>query len=170
MSGFLQSRKAGKHDFSCHDPIPVSIAGQDTGFDQCAQGFVHRRASVQCPDLLPDSGNGCRTDADCGAGRLCHCGDPIGQCVKASCRTDADCASGYLCASYSMCEGGGEIGFACQTPADYCTSDSDCDFGGFGGFCDYFGYRICQSLNDFPYCPDGGGGTGGTGAMDAGPG
>jgi hypothetical protein len=91
---------------------------------------------------------GCRTDADCGVGQLCYCGDPIGQCVQASCRTDSDCGSGYHCISYSTCAGGGEIGFACQTATDFCANDSDCFDNGFDPFCEYVAPPATVSAND----------------------
>jgi hypothetical protein len=69
---------------------------------------------------------GCVLDADCLAGQVCLCGDPVGQCVQASCATDADCATGQLCADYIRNPGCGGIAFACQTPLDECAAQSDC--------------------------------------------
>ncbi|AUX44528.1 hypothetical protein SOCE26_059920 [Sorangium cellulosum] len=68
---------------------------------------------------------GCTTDADCGAGQICLCGDPVGQCVISSCTSDADCGR-LLCSSYVLNPGCDGIGFACQTPADECAVDADC--------------------------------------------
>ncbi|WP_437669131.1 ferritin-like domain-containing protein [Sorangium sp. So ce131] len=68
---------------------------------------------------------GCTTDADCGAGQICLCGDPVGQCVISSCTSDDDCGR-LLCSSYVLNPGCDGIGFACQTPADECAVDADC--------------------------------------------
>jgi hypothetical protein len=71
--------------------------------------------------------SGCRTDQDCGDRGLCLCGGAsasgFGVCEGGTCRTDDDCQPGYRCASYTVGCGGG---YACQTPQDTCTSDSDC--------------------------------------------
>ncbi|MGK3961732.1 ferritin-like domain-containing protein [Sorangium sp. So ce118] len=68
---------------------------------------------------------GCTTDADCGAGQICLCGDPVGECVLAQCTSDDDCGR-LLCSSYVLNPGCGGTGFACQTPEDECASDADC--------------------------------------------
>ncbi len=54
------------------------------------------------------------------------CGDPTGTCRAASCNA-GECGAGSDCASYSMpaCPGCLQ-GFACQSGADECFSDSDC--------------------------------------------
>jgi hypothetical protein len=71
---------------------------------------------------------GCTTDADCGAGSICRCGDPVGVCVTASCNADADC-SGALCSQYTANPGCETLAFACQTEKDTCGADSDCSGG-----------------------------------------
>ncbi|WP_437979642.1 ferritin-like domain-containing protein [Sorangium sp. So ce117] len=68
---------------------------------------------------------GCTTDADCGEGQICLCGDPVGQCVPSRCTSDQDCGK-LLCSSYVLHPGCGGTAFACQTPADECASDQDC--------------------------------------------
>jgi hypothetical protein len=68
---------------------------------------------------------GCVTDADCGAGSVCMCGDPVGHCVTASCSSTADCEGGS-CSEYITLPGCGGAAFACQTPDDECASDADC--------------------------------------------
>jgi hypothetical protein len=86
---------------------------------------------------------GCLTDDDCGAGYLCQCGDPVGQCVPAGCRSDQDCDAG-LCAAWfgeNVC--GSSMAFACQTPEDECNSLADCDDG--AGSCAFEeGHRQCR--------------------------
>jgi hypothetical protein len=74
---------------------------------------------------------GCVTDSECGAGKVCLCGEPVGQCVAATCTEDAECGAGLRCQSYDQSGGCGVRAFACQTPQDSCESDADCK----GGFC-----------------------------------
>jgi len=76
---------------------------------------------------------GCQTDADCGQGMICICGDPIGHCAQSTCTSDADCAEGFHCASYDGSRGCGFDYFACQTPRDECAVNADC--GGNGLLC-----------------------------------
>ena len=76
---------------------------------------------------------GCVSDADCQAGSICLCGEPIGQCVLATCSVDADCGPGSLCA--------GESEFRCQTGADECLANSQCP----GDICDWReDHRVCS--------------------------
>ena len=68
---------------------------------------------------------GCVTDAECGAGQICLCGNPTGRCVAATgCTVDSDCG-GVSSASGTTnpCD---KTRFACQTPADACGGDLDC--------------------------------------------
>jgi hypothetical protein len=70
---------------------------------------------------------GCVSDADCGAGKLCLCGTPVGTCVEATCTTDADCDLG-LCAASTVpgaCQDNGTR-FDCQHPDDACMITEDC--------------------------------------------
>ena len=68
---------------------------------------------------------GCVQDADCNAGQICLCGDPVGNCMLATdCTSDADCGTGLHCAGVvGDC---GAVIFACQTRADTCATDTDC--------------------------------------------
>jgi hypothetical protein len=76
---------------------------------------------------------GCVSDAECGAGRLCFCGDPIGQCVETSCKTDADCPSGVLCMEGAVPSGCGSTPrFAC---GPLCKTDADCSSIASGSVC-----------------------------------
>ncbi len=72
---------------------------------------------------------GCTRDSDCASGQICLCGDPVGRCIGASCNAGT-CGAGMECATYSLqyCPGCTE-GFACQTAADTCFSNSDCGDG-----------------------------------------
>ncbi|HEY3234995.1 MAG TPA: ferritin-like domain-containing protein, partial [Polyangiaceae bacterium] len=118
-------------------------------------GFLHREAPGVCVSKLPrdvtftyiqctsdldctasphgycDGGYciyGCIVDDECGPGRICLCGYPVGHCARATCAIDADCPTGLLCASWT---GGCEATlFDCQTPADQCGGNGDCSNSG----------------------------------------
>jgi hypothetical protein len=77
---------------------------------------------------------GCRTDADCGAGRVCRCGGdklgPATACVPSACTVDADCGAEQCQFSElkgSGCGGVALYGGACTTDADTCASDLGCN-------------------------------------------
>jgi hypothetical protein len=96
---------------------------------------------------------GCREDSDCGAGFVCECGSPLGQCRPATCHGNADCGAGSSCARtytgdlYPGHGGAGAPGeggaagagmciapysgsrYDCETPADRCRGDDDCRYG-----------------------------------------
>ncbi len=74
---------------------------------------------------------GCTVDSDCSGGQVCLCGAAVGACVSARCSTDADCEGGLLCADYIENPGCGGTAFACQTPADECSAQSDCQEEGY---------------------------------------
>ncbi len=81
---------------------------------------------------------GCLTDADCGANRLCECGDPVGRCIDADCKADSDCGEGHLCAYWGETTGIGcpvTPHYVCQTDEDECAVDGDCSQDGFGMRC-----------------------------------
>lgn len=87
--------------------------------------------------------SGCRADADCGSGFVCHCvanSTHGGECVRSDCQTDADCGAGSLCATgKDPC---GFLGFSCFKAEDSCTTDADCT----GGPCALTaGIRACFS-------------------------
>lgn len=86
----------------------------------------------------------CTSDADCGGGTLCSCGDPAGQCVSAECFTNDDCAPGRRCLEYVVNGGCGprtQRAWACESEADECLVDEDC---GYGPTCVYYeGVRRC---------------------------
>jgi hypothetical protein len=89
---------------------------------------------------------GCTSDADCGSGAICLCGDPIGQCVAASCATDANCGVGQLCTMSTplgTCPSG--VPFACQTSIDTCGGNRDC--GSSPG-----GFSVCGYSNSQHQC------------------
>ena len=133
----------------CENPVPILVDGKDTGFDQCDGGQIARRAALECPESWPDDNtccgvcpegqlcsdsgeiacqcvDACATDADCGPGSVCMCGDPAGVCVPAGCQTAADCGSGQECTSWDPTLGCLYLEFACTTPSDQCGGDADC--------------------------------------------
>jgi hypothetical protein len=89
---------------------------------------------------------GCTVDADCDAGDVCLCEEPIGRCVPAGCTSGEDCASGFDCASYSSSPGCFSTAFACQTDGDACVSSAECsDFSPNPSFCILSGAtRVCS--------------------------
>lgn len=75
---------------------------------------------------------GCVVDADCAAGSVCECGDPVGRCIAADCASDDEC-DGRLCTAWFDVNGCGEPQqhrFACQTADDECAIAADCPRGG----------------------------------------
>jgi len=85
---------------------------------------------------------GCVADDECGAGSLCACGDPVGQCVPADCRSDQDCNEGLCTAWFSENVCGTSMAFTCQTPDDECNTLADC--GGSGSCSPEDGRLQCQ--------------------------
>jgi hypothetical protein len=125
------------------------------------------REDTDCTDLrngyceltMPDGWDGstsftecryaCSTDADCGGGTLCECGDPGGQCLTARCFEDAECGAGRRCAPYDAtpgCEFESRI-WECQRLDDECSVDAHCGDGEVCLFID--GRRRCTP----PVCP-----------------
>ena len=133
----------------CSNPAAVIVGGQDTGFDTCAGGSLRRRASVECPVLLPrqsgacpypgpDAGGfgDCASDSDCTAHPYgtCVALDPGSGCAcNYGCVRDGDCQAGEIC----VC--GDPVG-QCERAA--CSQDSACAPG-----CD------CIDATDDPGCP-----------------
>lgn len=91
----------------------------------------------------------CVTDVDCGDGKVCACGTPLGtvpngtpmrtgnRCLPGNCRVDADCGTGSFCSPSLDATCGpyfGVTGYYCHTAGDTCTSDDQCK--GIGpGYC-----------------------------------
>ncbi len=85
---------------------------------------------------------GCLTDADCGSGQLCLCGDPSygGECVTAGCVSDTECGPGFHCAMTALACG--PVQFHCEAAADECQSWQDCE----NGVCEWAGdHRACST-------------------------
>jgi hypothetical protein len=118
---------------TCPSSVPraAAVAHANAAVDQCAHdsdcadsgalGFCGPREGGTANVCI----RGCVTDADCGAGRICLCGDPAGRCVSATCAQASDCPAGRDCASgvaHPLCQ---STTFACQSPGE-CATDSDC--------------------------------------------
>jgi hypothetical protein len=123
---------SGSTAISCDSDAECGDTGvcSDTPLNYCdldvegGAGFGGAAVTTTCRE-------GCASDADCGAGYICLCGNLLtvaattGACVPASCRTDADCALGYRCAS--TYGDGYSLSFSCQTAEDECVTREDCD-------------------------------------------
>lgn len=121
------------------DTCPTSLSATATGVSKagpCASdGDCTAEPYGYCGPSAPGSGwrscvYGCVRDDECGAGRICVCGNPVGRCSAATCATDADCEKGFLCAgneTYNPCGLTEPYEFACQRPADACLSSASCD-------------------------------------------
>jgi hypothetical protein len=111
----------------------------------CAPGF----GAPPSPDLPVARCNyGCVEDADCGAGYLCQCDDPVGRCVPTDCQSDADCGGSLLCAAWQQETGcGSDLHYSCQSPSDQCNTSEDCS----GSWCSVVdGARQCVPFG--PVC------------------
>jgi hypothetical protein len=81
----------------------------------------------------------CSSDADCGAGFICICGDdvssPSNTCARANCVVDADCGPGQVCAAVDAnpetCSWSVELEYQCTSDADECRLDADCIAAGY---------------------------------------
>jgi hypothetical protein len=110
---------------------------------------------------------GCVRDSDCASGQICACGavgvtfpaglgNPVGTCTWASCNVGT-CGAGQECAEYFLSDCPQCVsGFACQTAADQCFSNSDCPGSASGaGSCALSpdgGARVCTSGNGGSCC------------------
>ncbi|MBL8740946.1 MAG: ferritin-like domain-containing protein, partial [Myxococcales bacterium] len=91
---------------------------------------------------------GCTADSDCGAGKVCECGTPVGRCVAADCTVDADCEDGALCANVDTEPDCADMKYVCQTTEDECASDDDCADNPNGSSCSTDGQkRVCVPGN-----------------------
>lgn len=136
----------------------------------CRTDVVHRASADACashadagvieagPDtcgqpLTPQ--DACLVDGDCagghGASGVCVCQSPGGQgcgvppvtgnaCVASNCHVDSDCTACGLCRVEESC--GSVTGYYCESPADECSSNTDCG----GGFCTFQGdHFVCRN-------------------------
>lgn len=121
---------------NCPSSVPraTPIPAYDAALDQCeydadcpvASYGPHAHCGARSGGIARVCVEGCRVDADCDAGTLCLCGEPVGRCVPASCSTGDDCGPGFDCASFAASPGCFSTQFACQGPTDACGADSDC--------------------------------------------
>ena len=90
---------------------PSQLAANPAGLTCQNDSDCTQQAYGHC-EVLPGFGGsacvyGCVTDAECRAGSICVCGDPVGTCLSSQCTTDADCKLGLMCTSF-------RIGSACE--------------------------------------------------------
>ncbi len=113
-------------------PEPADFCGDIGPQGQCRSDFdCGERPLGYCRPTnggMPMCGciYGCVSDADCENNQICRCGNPVGQCVPANCRDDGDC-NGRLCVEYQTWPYCGGPAYACQTAADECGGDRDCE-------------------------------------------
>ncbi|MEM6988853.1 MAG: hypothetical protein AAF721_00100 [Myxococcota bacterium] len=123
---------------ACLDPevlIQPGSSGRPSGFEACADGFIHRTQAVQCDPsgfgvgdcINPwESPGECTSDDECvaedgSAGVCLDSGEPSSGCsCSFGCSSDADCEDGQSC----YCDGSRS---ACITAS--CRTDADCDEG-----------------------------------------
>jgi len=145
--------------------LALEQAARSAGYTESEIPFLYQcradtdcsaRPNGYCALSLPEGWNGstnftqcryaCSTDADCGGGTLCECGDPGGQCVTAHCFEDAECGAGRRCAPYDAtpgCDFESRI-WECQRLDDECSVDSHCGEEQACVFID--GHRRCTPL------------------------
>ena len=114
------------------EPNPIGDCNQDS---ECVNGALGDNG--RCVQLGPIPGysciyDTCFTDSACAKGSVCQCREPPGSveanyCTTPSnCRIDADCGDNGYCSPSQAHEWCGTF-YACHTPNDECTNDSDCD-------------------------------------------
>lgn len=108
-------------------PGDAGVAGQcdeDTDCTEQAHGYCNTVEGG-----LPGGfcNYGCVSDSECGAGMICDCRSPVGQCVAAECVTDADCACDATCMRVAWDDGcGPNVQYKCQTQEDECVAPTGC--------------------------------------------
>jgi len=124
-----------------NNPGGVDGCTKDADCTASPNGYCATNSGGQVPGC--NCQYGCVSDANCGEGQICECGDPVGQCVPSNCKDDSACGANSLCATYTnnTCY---QHSFACQTPEDSCLTDTEC---GAGSFCTLAATasRQCQS-------------------------
>jgi hypothetical protein len=112
--------------------------------DCAAEEYCIRRYDKDFGDPYHLCTASCVTDADCGPGKICLCGQEthaaagetitLGQCYDASCASDADCGDNAFCRTPQndyWCYASAKLSFSCQVPEDECSSRGECfDAGG----------------------------------------
>ncbi|MEQ9322731.1 MAG: ferritin-like domain-containing protein, partial [Polyangiaceae bacterium] len=116
--------------FQCTGSEPILSQGQETGYESCSEGYMHRASAVTCGSSLPRAaacessfpeGDSCTQDSDCTEQPNGYCNvDDFGggNCYCSyGCTADADCGDGQIC----VC--GEPVGRCVK--AD-CKTDGDC--------------------------------------------
>jgi len=95
-----------------------------------------RSSSVETAANYCVRGSTCATDADCGSCGFCSLSTQYSarQCASANGCTQGTCSASDA-STQCTCVGVANLAYACHTPNDECTNDSDCP--GEGGYCAY---------------------------------
>jgi len=115
-------------DAACTDPNDPSTVSQCSHDSDCTAApngycsFEPDTWQVAAPRAC-GCHYGCVSDADCGEGNICECGDSVGQCVQSNCKDDAACGANSLCATYDTCF---SHAYGCQASGDTCLTDAQC--------------------------------------------
>lgn len=131
-------------------PADAGFASECSSDEECtAQPHGYCEPGVQIPGGY--CRYGCVTDSECGAGMICDCRSPVGQCVAAECVTDADCACDSTCMRVSWDDGCGlNVQYKCQTPEDACVGPTGCP--GEGMVCRLDGVSPNTQCGSGPIC------------------
>lgn len=118
--------EGGGNGYPCLDPMEVGA-----GYEQCANGSVHRPTIKQCESklprpvakILPPTEGACTSDTDCAD-------MPHGYCTSGGQLPGAVCAYGCVndseCGEGSICQCGDPVG---RCVSATCTSDAQCGAG-----------------------------------------
>ena len=109
---------------------PNSDCSQDSDCVDGAQGTNGRCLQRGPLAGLTCSYDACFADTACVNGSVCQCREPLdgvepNYCTAGNCRIDADCGMNGYC-SPSQAHEWCSTFYACHTPNDECTNDSDC--------------------------------------------
>lgn len=125
---------AGSAGAGTNDAILNWPCTRDSDCNEKLNGFCLGVQTVppSGPPFSSECKYGCVTDAGCGAGQICLCGDPVGECIPAGCIEDSSCLNGSACGSTFSDDGCGSSlpPFKCQTPVDECFGGGHCLVGG----------------------------------------
>ncbi|MBR4985800.1 MAG: amidohydrolase family protein [Proteobacteria bacterium] len=123
-------------------PSEMCVPSRCLNDNACPNGFICEASTCVYGSREPDCANGqcsqpgCKSDAECGAGRQCVSGvcqtAPKDECLK-----DSDCASGFGCVSRKCVE---------LVVGDECAQDDDC------GEDQYCVDGFCYDEDDVPDC------------------
>ena len=111
------------------EPVSNPSMNPECTFDADCTGAPYGFCGNSFPmgTLVTSCWYGCVNDSDCRDNAICECSSVIGRCVSSQCKSDADCTPGFMCRRYDQSPGCGISSYACQSPADTCANDLDCN-------------------------------------------